>query len=141
MPKALPEVALATIQVCNQWKTLRKRNKKDLARTFGGSETSWKHRMYPLITLNFGLNMRNAIKMFHESRDSGMAVRDAAAECWKHYPRIHVVEYEIWESTSENDGARRGLNNPHFLRTKTISRSQLTTGGLLVISTFFDFFC
>ena len=70
MPKALPEVALATIQVCNQWKTLRKRNKKDLARTFGGSETSWKHRMYPLITLNFGLNMRNAIKMFHESRDS-----------------------------------------------------------------------
>ena len=69
--------------------------------------------------------------MFHEARDGGMSVRDAAAKCWNHYPNHHVVEYEVWEPTAGNDGARRGPDKPHFLRTKKRGRKRKITPRML----------
>ena len=41
----LPAGQRATIQACNDWKRLKKRNKVDLQKIYGGSRGSWPKRM------------------------------------------------------------------------------------------------
>ena len=41
----LPPGQKACIDACSDWKQLKKRNRVDLARKYGGSESSWKKRM------------------------------------------------------------------------------------------------
>ena len=41
----LPAGQRASIQACRDWKRLKKRNKVDLAKIYGGSRGSWPKRM------------------------------------------------------------------------------------------------
>ena len=47
-----------------------------------------------------------------------MTEREAADACWKTYPGIHLVKYDVWNPTKGNQTERRGPVPPHFKMTK-----------------------
>ena len=65
------------------------------------------------------LNKRKAIKKFWHLRDpEGLSENEAAAECWKTYPCVHLVKYSKWTPSKGNATERRGPTPPEFRMTK-----------------------
>ncbi len=75
--------------------------------------------------------LRNAIKMFHDCRDAGFSVDEAAEKCYEHYPRIRVVPYSQWKPTKGNDSARRGPTTKPWKMTKKRGRKRKMTPAMV----------
>ena len=117
----MPKIADASIKVCKDWKNISgRKNKRVLAKKYGGSENNWGNIMYFLfVSLFHRLPLRKAIKKFWYLRDSeGLSENEAAAQCWKSYPHVHLVKYSKWTPTKDNATERRGPVPPEFRMTK-----------------------
>ena len=85
---------------------IEKCNKVDLAREYGGlRKFVEKSDVTPPQHCKIQI-LRNAIKMYHNCRNSGMHEIEAAEKFYKHYPKERVVSYDKWKPTKGNDGCR-----------------------------------